>query len=261
MKRTSERHHPDALLTAEDEAMDVRHRYAYSLVQRYATQGDRLLDVGSGEGYGAAIVSSWVTSYDGVDVSATAVAHAAKTYGAASVRFEHYDGRTLPYETDAFDLVVSFQVIEHVEDVDGYMREMHRVARPGARVLVTTPNRLLRLADGERPWNRYHRREYDPEALAAALAASFREVEIYGIRGSDSMEALERARVARARRLARLDRLGLRYVLPSRVDVALRALLRRHSESSRDREVDLATMRHTKDDLEHALDLLAIATL
>jgi SAM-dependent methyltransferase len=122
MKRTSERHHPDALLTAEDEAMDVRHRYAYSLVQRYATQGDRLLDVGSGEGYGAAIVSSWVTSYDGVDVSATAVAHAAKTYGAASVRFEHYDGRTLPYETDAFDLVVSFQVIEHVEDVDGYIQ-------------------------------------------------------------------------------------------------------------------------------------------
>jgi SAM-dependent methyltransferase len=164
MKRTSERHHPDALLTAEDEAMDVRHRYAYSLVQRYATQGDRLLDVGSGEGYGAAIVSSWVTSYDGVDVSATAVAHAAKTYGAASVRFEHYDGRTLPYETDAFDLVVSFQVIEHVEDVDGYIQEMHRVARPGARVLVTTPNRLLRLADGERPWNRYHRRS--PQASA-----------------------------------------------------------------------------------------------
>jgi SAM-dependent methyltransferase len=165
----------------------------------------------------------------------------------------------LPYENDAFDLVVSFQVIEHVEDVAGYVQEMRRVARPGARVLVTTPNRRLRLADGERPWNRYHRREYDADALAATLGAGFREVEIYGIRGSDSMEELERARVARARRLARLDRLGLRYVLPSPVDVALRAVLRRRRDTSRGQDTDLATMRHTKDDLEHALDLLAIA--
>jgi len=259
MKRTSERHHPGALLTAEDEAMDVRHRYAYSLVQRYATQGDRLLDVGSGEGYGSAIVAPWVTSYDGVDVSATAVEHAAKKYGASAVRFEHCDGRTLPYENDAFDLVVSFQVIEHVENVAEYVQEVHRVATGAARVLVTTPNRLLRLADGERPWNRYHRREFDAEALSTAFGASFREVEIFGIRGSESMEELERARVAHARRLARLDRLGLRYLLPSPVDAALRGLLRRRGDASRGRDIDLATMRHTKDDLEHALDLLAIA--
>jgi protein-L-isoaspartate O-methyltransferase len=60
MKTTSERHSPDSSGSAEAQSIDLRHRYAYSVVERYAQPSDSLLDVGSGEGYGSAIVGDWV---------------------------------------------------------------------------------------------------------------------------------------------------------------------------------------------------------
>ncbi len=51
------------------------------------------------------------------------------------------DGR-LPYEDNSCDAVVSIEVIEHVEDPFAFLRELARIARPGAKVIVTTPNVL-----------------------------------------------------------------------------------------------------------------------
>lgn len=51
------------------------------------------------------------------------------------------DGR-LPYADESCDAVVSIEVVEHVEDQFAFLRELARIARPGARVIVTTPNVL-----------------------------------------------------------------------------------------------------------------------
>ena len=51
------------------------------------------------------------------------------------------DGR-LPYEDASCDAVVSIEVVEHVEDPFAFVRELARIARPGAKVIVTTPNVL-----------------------------------------------------------------------------------------------------------------------
>ena len=93
-------------------------------------------------------------------MSAEAVEHARRRYGDAAVQFDHLETGRLPFPNDYFDLITSFQVIEHVVDVPLYLEEMARVAKPAAVILLTTPNRAARLADGERPWNRYHLREY-----------------------------------------------------------------------------------------------------
>ena len=242
--------------------MDVRHRYAYSLVERFADARCRMLDVGSGEGYGALIVTEWVGAYFGVDVSSDAVSHATDRYASPDIRFDHYAGATLPYADSSFDLITSFQVIEHVADVERYVRELRRVACPGARVLITTPNRKLRLRDGERPWNRYHLREYDAAGLRRALEGTFANVALFGIRGSEAMEELERTRLARARRFARLDRFGVRYALPESVDSALRLFLRSRRRVVRAEFTgqSIADMWHTEEDLDRALDLLAIVS-
>jgi len=259
--RTTERHLPDKIRSADDVAMDARHRYAYSLVEAFAKPHHRLLDVGAGEGYGALIVAGWVAGYCGVDVSHEAMAHAARRYGGPKIQFDHYAGGSLPYPDSSFDLITSFQVIEHVADVETYLRELRRVARSEAQVLITTPNRRLRLREGERPWNRYHLREYDHASLRQSVQAVFPEVEIFGIRGSEAMEELERVRIARARRFARLDRFGVRYMLPESIDSALRSLLRRRRGGSTAAlpSSPPADMWHTKDDLDRALDLLAVA--
>jgi SAM-dependent methyltransferase len=260
-RRTSERHSPDHVASDEERGLDVRHRYAYDLVRDYAETQYRLLDVGSGEGYGSTILAPLVASYVGIDVSSDAVADARGRYGSDSVSFQEYDGLTIPHTDGSFELITSFQVIEHVADVPRYVAEMRRVCRSGGHVLITTPNRKLRLADGERPWNRYHLREYDAHGLREILMGAFDDVAIYGIRSSEEMERLERTRLARARRYAKLDRFGLRHRLPEAADARIRRLLRRHREAkavSPDK-FSLSGMWRSTDDLDSALDLLAVA--
>jgi SAM-dependent methyltransferase len=261
MKATTERHSPDRVRSIEDLIIHLMHLYAYSLVRAYARPSDKVLEVGFGEGYGSSIVREWVREYHGVEVSPDAVAHAAEKYANPQVAFHHYSGAVLPFEDNQFDLVISFQVIEHVEDTCGYLREIRRVSRKGATILIVTPNRNHRLAEGERPWNRYHVREYSPAELKGLLLQELSEVELYGIHGTPFIDQLEKARVRRARRLARLDPLGLRYKLPEGFDTRLRALLKRQTRptSSPDApRLTLSDIRHSQNEVETALDLFAI---
>ena len=127
--------------------------------------------------------------------------------------------------------------------------------------LIVTPNRNHRLADGERPWNRYHVREFSPTELDVVMREAFDEIWLYGIHGSKAMNEIERGRVARARKLARLDPLGLRYHLPESIDTKLRRALRRRPSaavSGEPRELAVEDMRHTRDDTADSLDLLAV---
>jgi SAM-dependent methyltransferase len=257
VKQTTERHSPDRVRTIEEKVIDAMHRYAYSLVREYARPIDRLLEIGFGEGYGSEILRPWVGEYVGVEVDDEAVAHAADRYPHPSSTFLAYDGETLAFDDSSFDLVISFQVLEHVRDPDRFLGEARRVAGGGGVVLIVTPNRNHRLADGERPWNRYHLREFSPSELEAVMRRSFAEVEIFGIRGSAAMNEIERTRVARARKLARLDPLGLRYRLPESIDTKLRVALRRRSGSGAEQTVDVEHMHHGADTAS-SLDLLAV---
>lgn len=50
-----------------------------------------------------------------------------------------YDGRTIPFPDNQFDAIVSFEVLEHVFDIDAILSEWRRVLRPGGKVLATLP--------------------------------------------------------------------------------------------------------------------------
>ena len=77
--------------------------------------------------------------------------------------------------------MIAFQVLEHVPDPEAFLCEASRVARPGRSVLIVTPNRNYRVGDGEKPWNRYHVREFSPAELEAEMRTVFDVVEIFGI--------------------------------------------------------------------------------
>jgi SAM-dependent methyltransferase len=260
VKRTTERHSPDRVRTVEDRVADALHRFAYSTVEAYARPADRLLEIGFGEGYGAPIVRGWVSEYVGVEVEPEPVGHALARYGGPGTEFLAYDGTTLPFDDDRFDLAISFQVVEHVRDPVRFLTEARRVVRPGGAVLVTTPNRNHRLEEGERPWNRYHVREFSPSELRELMDAVFDTVEIFGIHGSPRMETIERARVSKARRLARLDRFGLRYRLPESLDTRVRGAVRRRATTAAvadESDLGVEHVRHDAD-VETSLDLLAV---
>jgi SAM-dependent methyltransferase len=261
VRQTTERHIPERVHSIEERVIHLMHVYAYSLVREYARPHHRVLEVGFGEGYGSELIRDWVAEYHGVEVSADATTHAAEKYAHPKCTF-HHSPVGLPFPDDWFDVAISFQVIEHIADVDAYLDEIRRVCRQGATILIVTPNRNHRLADGERPWNRYHIREFSPSEFEGILTGALEYVEVFGIHGTPLFEHVERSRVARARRLARIDRLGLRYLLPEGIDTKLRGLLKRRAKPAvalDPRAFTLSDVSHSRELVESSLDLLAVS--
>jgi ubiquinone/menaquinone biosynthesis C-methylase UbiE len=229
LKKTGERRTLGSGSSVEELVQDLFHAFPYHYIRRFTTPETRLLDVGFGDGYGAEILYGSVSEYVGVDSSDHAVSQARARYRFPNVRFMKSDGAMLPFPAASFDLVASFHVLEHIAEPDPYLTEMARVCRIGGVIVVVTPNRAFRLHQDERPWNRFHVREFDEPELKALFSKHFASTTVRGITGNVGMTEIERRRVARARRLAQFDRLGLRYRLPEPLLLRVRRAVARVS--------------------------------
>jgi len=105
-----------------------------------ARSGDRILDVGCGPGFYITELLEAVGregAVAGADISADMLAVAAKrAAGHGSVEFHEADATSLPVPDASFERAVCVQVLEYVRDVPAALAEMHRVLRPGGRMLV-----------------------------------------------------------------------------------------------------------------------------
>ena len=196
---TGERLHADDPRFALDLA---RHRAAYEEAGRRGR--GRVLDLGSGSGHGTALLRGAGLAAVGLDRVAADARH--RVPGA---RFVRGDVTRAPFRSHSFDLVASFQVIEHLEDPSDYLEQLARLLRPGGTALLTTPNRLT--SDGVNP---YHVHEYLAGELAGVLGRHFSEVEMRGIGASERVRRQLAVRSRRIRWIVRLDPLRLRERLP-----------------------------------------------
>ncbi|MFB9067150.1 class I SAM-dependent methyltransferase [Pseudofulvimonas gallinarii] len=143
----------------------LMHIASYRFARDYCA-GKRVLDLGCGSGYGAASLAGTAESIVAVDISREAIEFASERYRAPNLSFRQiHAGSALPFADETFDVVLSFQVIEHVADEAGYLREARRVLKPGGHMIIVTPDRRLRLLPFQKPWNRWHLREYSAAAL------------------------------------------------------------------------------------------------
>ncbi len=152
------------LLEAEHLA---RYRWAGALVK-----GKRVLDAGCGTGYGSDLLAdAEAADVVGVDIDPEAFVDRAARRD--SVRLVAADVRDLPEELGDFDVIVCFEVIEHLDDPEQALDRLAGVLRPGGVLAVSSPNR-----DVYPPGNPYHKHEFLPGELEEALAARFAYVRL-----------------------------------------------------------------------------------
>lgn len=181
-------HYPPLILTGERTLPGVteenywfqRHLVAYEHLLPLV-EGKKILDLGSGEGYGIDLLASRAREALGVDLAPEAIYHARKTYRRPNLSFLYMDIYHLDLEDDSFDVVCSLQVIEHLQEPERFIEEARRVLRPGGTCVITTPNRLIISPGRDTPVNPFHIFEFDDRQFLDFMGGYFDEVRLLGI--------------------------------------------------------------------------------
>ncbi len=157
------------------------HHLARYLFAAQQAQGLRVLDAGSGSGYGARVLrTAGAASVTGVDLDPQAIQWAAEQFGGDGVEFQVGDCQRLDRLAGPFDLITNFETLEHLRQPERFLEAAGRLLGPQGRLLVSTPNRATSppFVAG-RPRNAFHFHEWYREEFETLLRKHFAEVEIW----------------------------------------------------------------------------------
>lgn len=191
------------------------HRYLFSA--EYCA-GKRVLDVACGEGYGCNLLAQVASEVVGLDIDADTVAYARRTYGESASHFIIGDATKLPFADASFDVITSFETIEHFADHDAFLDEVARVLRPNGVMIISSPNRDVYTEQNDYH-NPFHVRELDREQFVAALRARFSNVSLLEQRPICGSILVEEQELSKMSTFETLD--GLDFTKSSGVPAAL----------------------------------------
>jgi SAM-dependent methyltransferase len=155
------------------------HLARYAFAARLA-RGKRVLDAGCGAGYGSGELAKTAASVLGVDQSSDAIAFARENYRLPNLRFVQGSASALPHPDASFDLVVAFEVIEHLEEWREFLLEVRRVLVPTGQFIVSTPNKLYYAETRERAGpNPFHHHEFEFAEFRDELSSVFPHISLF----------------------------------------------------------------------------------
>lgn len=133
---------------------------------------DKILEIGCGIGSIVFELSRQGYNIMGTDISREAIAYGLKKYG--DVHLEVQPAEILPYESGSFDVALSFDLFEHIAQIDRHISEVFRVLRPGGYYLFQTPNKYSNvifetLSTKSLRWRRAHPSLHTPGQLKRRL--------------------------------------------------------------------------------------------
>jgi SAM-dependent methyltransferase len=145
--------------------------FVEEICREFQTGRASILDVGCGTGANLELLAHYGDA-EGVDISGDALEFC-RARGLQKVRLGAAE--TLPYEDGSFDLVTALDVVEHLDDDVGGLKEMRRVLKPGGRALLFVP--AFMFLWGVQDDVSHHRRRYTLKNLRGAVREAGFEVE------------------------------------------------------------------------------------
>ncbi len=151
-------------------------RYQFALPH---VKNKTVLDIACGTGYGLGFLKKVVRYVVGVDIDYLAAVEANRERGRnASVLLGN--GLSLPFEDNTFDVVTSFETLEHLHERTHFLNELKRLLRPDGLLILSTPNALYTKPVDNKPSNPFHVYEYLPTELVAEIGSYFEVREFLG---------------------------------------------------------------------------------
>lgn len=270
MKDTGERHILNESFNNKSELyLHLMHIATYEYAKNFV-KNKKVLDFGCGSGYGTHMLSENTESIIGVDISNEAIEYAKKEYRSSNLSFMTIS----ELENEKFDIITSFQVIEHVPNDREYTANLKKMLNPGGILIISTPDKKHRLFKYiQQPWNIFHLKEYTSESLHKTLLKQFKKVEILKI-GSESDLVLEEIKRTKKQRIITLP--STLFFYPYFLRVSLLKLqknifdfLKKSKSSSQPNPMQSTANKHFsseyspgdilfKKEMQYSTDLLAI---
>ncbi len=184
--------------------------FAYEFAKDFV-QGKVTADIGCADGYGTQYLADFTQATVGVDYSEETVAEARKKHAdKINLTFKSGSVPPIPLESESVEVLTAFQFIEHIHDRLGFIKEVHRVLKPGGVFLCSTPNIKMSIAR-----NPFHVHEYTFDEMKKEIGSVFEQFELQGVQGSARVNKYYEDNAKWAKKILRLDPLGLHKLIPA----------------------------------------------
>lgn len=156
------------------------HVHRYEEILSHLKGSEVILDLACGTGFGSDILANHTTkTVIGGDIDKTAISECQMIWSKKNLSFQVLDGTKLPFGEGYFDVIVSFETIEHTTQYQAMLREFFRVLKPEGVAFISTPNFVINSPSGK-VTNPYHTQEFTYIELKNILSGIFPQVTIKG---------------------------------------------------------------------------------
>ncbi|HHV10257.1 MAG TPA: methyltransferase domain-containing protein [Clostridiales bacterium] len=157
----------------------IEHYQRYQLAINFVA-GKKVLDAACGEGYGSNLLAETACQVIGLDIDIDTVERANEKYGTSKLSYVQGNIEKLPFDDEVFDVVISYETIEHVDGVaqNNFLKEICRVLKSNGILIMSTPNKAV-YTDLVRGENKFHIKEFYVNDYLEFLNNFFCNIDIF----------------------------------------------------------------------------------